>query len=315
MFVWHYAHVMEALSARPESLPSGETSLIYHLPDVHSNRTGFEQLGNLATATEHLFADELQLDMSQVGSFDANMAAPLGAVLARVMDDFNAVEIISISENVERVLRRNRFLTYYRYEAIEDVDRNCMPFRRLRLSDEGAFEEYIWRQLRGRGIPEMSKKASQRFKKKVFEVYQNAVTHSESDVGIFVCGEIFREQSRLDFTIADGGIGIRDSVRRYFDNDRIGSVAALRWALKPNNTTKSGPEPGGLGLDFLRHFSALNNGKIRIASRFAFYEFDCGNDTFQKMASDFPGTAVTIEINTADPGRYVLTTEVSSEEP
>ena len=207
--------------------------MIYHLPNVHSNRTGFEQLGNLATATEHLFADELQLDMSQVGSFDANMAAPLGAVLARVMDDFNSVEIISISKDVERILRRNRFLTYYRYESIDDVDRNCILFRRLRLSDEGAFEEYIRRQLRGRGIPEMSRKANQRFKMKVFEVYQNAVTHSESDVGIFVCGQIFREQNRLDFTIADGGIGIR----------------------------------------------------------------------------------VTIEINTADKGMYVLTTEVSSEEP
>ena len=277
--------------------------MIHRLSTVRSNLEGFECLGDLAKRARNLFADKLELDMSGVEFFDANMAAPLGAVLARVADNFNTVEIVAIPDSVERILRKNQFLTHFRYKSLSDDHRTTMPFRRLRLSDEGAFEEYIRRQFRGKGIPGMSKAAGRVFKKKVFEVYQNAVIHSESQIGIFACGQLFPRKNRLDFTIADAGIGIRGAVRRHFKNSRIGSIPALKWALKPSNTTKRGPQPGGLGLQFLQDFSRLNRGKIQIATRFAFYEFNLGAENFRKMSASFPGTAVTIEINTADTGR------------
>ena len=220
--------------------------MIYYLPTVYSNRTGFESLGALASATKELFADELELDMSQVGFFDANMAAPLGVVLARVTDNFNKVKVVAVPDRVQQILRKNRFLASFNFKPLADTNRTTMPFRRFRLSDEGAFEAYVHRQLRGKGIPVMSDGASSLFKREVFEVYQNAVIHSESEIGVFVCGQFFPQQNRLDFTIADAGIDIRDSVRRYFKNRRIGSIPALKWALKPSNTTKRGPQPGGL---------------------------------------------------------------------
>ena len=289
--------------------------MIHYLPTVHSNRQGFESIGALAKAAEGLFADRLQLNMSRVSFFDANMAAPLGAILAQVADKFNIVKIVAVPDKVEQVLRKNRLLTNYWYESLDDSDRITMPFRHLRLSDEGEFEEYIHRQLSGRGIPRMSEGASRVFKKKVFEVYQNAIVHSESELGVFVCGQFFPQQYRLDFTIADVGIGIRETVRRYFNNDtRISSLPALKWALKPLNTTKRGPHPGGLGLEFLQKFARLNGGKIQIASRFGFYELNCDGESFAKMEADFPGTAVTIGINTADEGVYVLKSEIDTDD-
>lgn len=287
--------------------------MIFHLPTVRSDREGFECLGELARATEDLFAGQLQLDMSKAFFFDANMAAPLGAVLSRVADGFNMVEIVALHRPVAQVLRKNRFLTHYRYEPLADTNRTTMPYRRLRLIDEGEFEEYIHGQLSGKG-PEMSEGAGRVFKKKVFEVYQNAVFHSESEVGVFVCGQFFPQQRRVDFTVADAGIGIRETVRRYFENPRIGSLPALKWALQPYNTTKRGPHPGGLGLDFLQHFARLNQGRIQIASRFAFYELNSDGEVFEKMTSDFPGTAVTIEINTADEAVYFLESEGDAED-
>ena len=67
--------------------------MIYRLPTVRSNQQGFESFSELAKAAKGLFADRLELDMSRVSFFDANMAAPLGAVLAQVTDEFNIVEI------------------------------------------------------------------------------------------------------------------------------------------------------------------------------------------------------------------------------
>ena len=288
--------------------------MIFYLQTVHSDREGFEHLGELAKAASDLFADRLELNMSQVRFFDANMAAPLGAILARVADELNVVEIVDVPAMVEKVLRKNRFLTNYRYETLDDTNRTTMPFRRLRLSDEGEFEEYVRRQLKGKGIPRMSEGLGKVFKKKVFEVYQNAVIHSESEIGVFACGQFFPQKQRLDFTLADVGIGVRETVRRYFKNNRIGSLPALKWALAPSHTTKSGKQPGGLGLKFLQDFVRLNKGKIQIASRFAFYESHGGEEHFEKMAADFPGTAVTIEINTADTAAYCLASELTPDD-
>ena len=291
-----------------------EAAVIYRLPTVRSTFDGFEHLGRLASRTRDLVFDELILDMSEVKVFDAHMAAPLGAILARVADAFNEVDIVDVSGGVEKKLRKNRFLTRYRYEPLRDARRVAMPFRRLRLSGQDAFEDYVDQWVGRKGMPEMSAKASKMFKAKVFEIYQNAVTHSESDVGIFVCGQFFPKKNRLDFTIADAGIGIRETVRRYFENDRIGSVRSLRWALAPHHTTKRGRLPGGLGLQLLKDFTRLNGGKIQIASRFGFYEYSHGDENFRKMSADFPGTAVTIEVNTADESTYVLSDETAWDE-
>lgn len=287
--------------------------MIYHLPTINSSKGGFERLAELAQASQHLFGDRLELSFARVNFFAANMAAPLGAILARVANSLNSVEIVDVSTMVERILRKNGFLTNFRYAPLEDVNRTTMPFRRLQLSDEGLFADYINRQLRGKGIPKMSEGLGRVFKKKVFEVYQNAVIHSSSQLGVFVCGQFFPQKQRLDLTITDAGMGIRDNVRRFFENDRISSVAAIRWALDKHNTTKQGPQPGGLGLKFLQEFVRLNQGRIQIASRFGFYEFSEGQDSFEKMDSDLPGTSVTIEINTGDTAQYFLASEVTPE--
>lgn len=284
--------------------------MIYYLPTVQSNRQGFEALGQLAAETEGLSADRLELDMSRVQQCDGNMAAPLGAVLARVADNLNTIEIVGLRENVERVLRKNGFLTYFRYAPMDDTTRTSMLYRRFQLEDEGLFEDYIVRSFRGKPVPIMSEAMRRLFKNKIFEVFQNAVMHSDSILGVFSCGQFFPRAQKLDLTIADVGIGIRNCVRTY-SGLNITSIGALRWALAPGHTTKRAEQPGGLGLKLLHDFASKNRGRILIASRYGYYEFDGGEQTFQKMEADFPGTAVTIEINTADTAAYCLASEIT----
>jgi len=286
--------------------------MIYYLPTISSCQKGFEDLAELSKATSKLRADRLELNFSHVSFFDANMSAPLCSVLARVADRFNSIEIVSVPELIERVLRKNGFLTQYSYQPLEDTNQTTIPFRRFQRSDEGLFEAYLQRHLKGKGIPRMSEMLGKAFKQKLFEVFQNAVIHSESDLGIFVCGQFFPQKQKLDLTIADGGIGIRENVRRFFKNPQIPSVPAIRWALEEGNTTKTGQQPGGLGLKLLHDFVLLNKGRIQIVSRFGFYEFRGGTPTFIKMAGDFRGTVVTLEVNTADTAAYRFASEVPS---
>ncbi len=76
-------------------------------------------------------------------------------------------------------------------------------------------------------------------------------------------------------------------------------------------TTKTGSQPGGMGLKFLKEFVSLNKGKLQIASRDGFYEFAAGNETFAKLSGDFPGTVVNLEVNTADQQSYMLSSEIN----
>jgi signal transduction histidine kinase len=285
--------------------------MIHYLPTIRSNQNGYNSLAELAKATAKLIADRLELDFSRVSFFDANMAAPLGAVLATIADRFNAVEIVNLPSIVEGILRKNGFLTQFRYLPLDDNYRTTIPYKRLQQSDEGLFEEYLQRHLKGKGIPSMTEGMGKVFKQKIFEVFQNAVIHSASELGIFVCGQFFPQKQKLDLTIADAGIGIRDNVRRYFNDDKIASVPAIRWALQEGHTTKKGKQPGGLGLKFLHDFARLNKGRIHIVSRFGFYEFNAGQESFAKLENDFRGTTVTLEVNTSDTSAYCLASEAS----
>ena len=287
--------------------------MIYNLPTIRSEKEGFDHIAKLAKETNELFAEEVHVDLSHCGFFDANMAAPLAAVLALVADDLNAVEIVNVPTPVARILRKNRFLSAYGYDPLDDVNRTTLPFRRIQLTDEGQFADYLDRHMKGKGIPRMTEGLGKVFRQSIFEVFQNAVMHSESRLGVFVCGQFYPQLQRLDLTIADAGIGIRENVRRRFQA-KVSSIAAIRWALQEGHSTKTGSQPGGIGLKFLKDFIVLNRGKIQIASRLGFFQFCRGEETFARLASDFPGTTVNLEINTADTSAYRLGAEITSED-
>ena len=284
--------------------------MIFRLSTIHSDQKGFDHLSSLAEGASELFGSRLELDLVRCSFFDANMASPLAAVLARIADKFNAIEIVNVPAAIERILRKNGFLTLYSYEKLADSNLTTIPFRRIQLTDAGRFEDYLGRHLKGKGIPKMTEGLGKVFKQSVFEVFQNSVMHSRSKLGIFACGQFFPQLQRLDFTLSDAGIGIRTNVRRAFD-PKISSIDAIRWALVEGHTTKRGAQPGGVGLKFLKDFIALNRGKIQIASRRGFYECLAGKEMFATMDADFPGTVVNLEINTADTSSYRLTSEIS----
>lgn len=288
--------------------------MIHRLPSISNDRAGFEALAILARQTAPLEFSSLELDFSDCSFFAANMAAPLGALLSRIELDFNSVEIVNVPAAVATILRKNEFLTHYGETALPDGNATTLPYRRIQLHDQTSFDGYIRRHVKGKGIPTMTEALGAVFKRKLFEVFENAVLHSRSEAGVCCCGQFFPNEQHLDITIADSGIGVRQNVRRHLGQPKMSSVEALRWALQPGHSTKLGGQPGGLGLKFLKDFITLNRGRIQIASRFGFYLFENGEESFTKMAADLPGTAVTITINTGDTASYCLPHEVSPDD-
>lgn len=283
----------------------------YQLGEIRSDKNGFETLSKIARESNNLYLDNLEIDFTFCPFFEANMAAPFHAVLSPIYNGLNKISIINVQDNIEKILRKNHFLCMFDFSPLLDTNQTTLPFKKFKLQAGDQFSDYLDRYLQGRGIPPMTEALTKKFRQSLFEIFQNTAIHSESEFGVFVCGQFFPQKRRLDFTISDAGIGIRENVRRYFQNNRINSCNAIRWALMEGNTTKRGKrQPGGLGLKLIKEFIRLNRGKIQITSRYGFYEYSPSGESFEKMGEDFPGTSVNIEINTADTSRYCLNTEL-----
>lgn len=284
--------------------------MIYELRTINSNYEGFERLAELWSLADILVSRPLELDFSGCESFDANMAAPLGAILTLVADKFNRTEIVRVPGPIENSLRRSEFLTNYGYPPLE-AGPTVLPFIRIQKADERLFAEYLKSHLPGKGFPRIAEGLGKVFQQGVFEVFQNAVTHAESRLGIFVCGQFYPAELRLNIAISDAGIGIRNKVRTFLKNENISSAQAIEWALQGGHTTRTGKMPGGVGLKVLHDFVRENKGKLQIRSGDGFYEYDRGSYTLKQADTGFPGTTVSLEVNTADTRTYRPAAEVS----
>jgi len=287
--------------------------MIFSLHKVKSDADGFMHLSMLAEATQDISDEKLRLDFSRCTHFDANMAAPLAAILNHATNNHNYIEIVNPKRQIEEILRKNRFLRNYGYPPLEDVNHTTLPFVHLANSDTKSFASYLSLHMNGKGIPQMSDRLEKEFRRSIFEVFQNCVSHSGSERGVFVCGQFYPYQGRLDLTISDIGVGIPTNVRRHLRNDKMLPTDAIKWALMEGNTTKTGEQPGGMGLKLLKDFIEFNGGRIIIASRQGLYQLVGKKEVYKKLISDFPGTTINLEINTKDTHRYRLRSEVTPE--
>lgn len=94
-------------------------------------------------------------------------------------------------------------------------------------------------------------------------------------------------------------------VRNYHKNPNLSSDKALKWAFQPGTTTRSGEVTGGVGLDFLKQFVNLNQGKLEIFSHDGYAIIDKGKESYQVRQTFFEGTLVNITLK-CDESYYYL---------
>ncbi|MHC1772826.1 MAG: ATP-binding protein [Flexilinea sp.] len=279
------------------------------IKSIYSNISGYSQIAQIATNLDFYEFSSITIDMQQMIWCDGNMCSPLGAILYRAGRDLNDIVLENIPSPVEKLLCKNGFLASYGRTQLADTYGSTIQYRRFEPDEDRVFNYYLDEQFRNKAIPEMSAGLHKKFIEGLMEIFSNAVLHSDTKLGIFVCGQYFHQQHRLDFTITDLGIGI---CRNLLDKIglKLAADQAIDWAAEGNNTTKRGRIPGGLGLKLLREFIRLNQGRLQIISDTGFWEqYPDGRKEMTLMTQSFPGTIVNIEINTADQNSYRLSTE------
>lgn len=289
-----------------------EEILKFQLPtEVKHDLDGFRCLVELNSKANESFFEEIEIDMGAVAWLDADMCAALGAILYSLSANLNEIDLTNVNPGVEAILCRNGFLSHYGREKMPDRYGTTIPYQRFEVKDDRFFAKYIEDQLIQRSeMPSMSRGLEKKFRESVFEIFSNAVIHSQTKMGIFSCGQFFPKRQKLVFTVADLGVGILRNVEEG-TGQAMSPAAAISWATEGTNTTKKGRIPGGLGLKLLREFITLNEGYMRIVSDAGYWILSQGEVHTDHFDKPFPGTVVNIEINASDKNSYVLKSELS----
>jgi hypothetical protein len=281
------------------------------LPEIHHDRAGFDALACLYAQAKGCLFETIEVDMDATSWFDADMCAAFGAILYRLGESWNTVRVVNVRPNVEAILSKNGFLSHYGRAKMPDRWGTTIPYQRFDAKDDRYFSEYIESELMRRPeLPTMSAGLMKKFSESIFEIFSNAVLHSQTEQGIFSCGQSYPKRNRLDFSVADLGVGMRQNIKDHAALD-LSPEAAIEWATQGRNTTKRGQIPGGLGLKLLNEFVDLNGGRIQIVSDAGYWQRERRKTISARLSHSFPGTVVNVEIDTSDARSYRLASELT----
>ena len=282
----------------------------FPLQNVHHNLAGFSALSQLHT--EAGVRSSIEVDMQATSWIDADMCAPFGAVIRALESRHVTVRLINMRDNVKEILSKNGFFHQHGGGRLPDTWDTTIAYKQFSVSDEISFSHYVSNDLSGhRGMPRMSAGLRKMFSQNVCEIFSNAVLHSRTQLGVFSCGQFFPKKDRLDFTIADLGVGMRQNIKNCV-GVQFSAVEAIKWATE-GNTTKPDGKPGGMGLKSLCRFFYLNEGCVRIVSDAGYWQRHGQQATAATLPYPFPGTVVNLEVNTADTKSYVLQSELDAD--
>ena len=210
--------------------------------------------------------------------------------------------------DVKNYFFKSGLYDYYTPSEKRHTNANSIPFTKVNLDDDGLVD-YVGSILDLAPIT-LSEKCRDLLFKNIYEIFSNAIEHSNSNYGVFACGHWMPQKKKLVFSVCDTGIGIPRLIKR--NNPSFSSKQAIGWALKSGNSTKqlSDGVPRGLGLSDLKAFIKLNNGALNIFSNDIYY--NCSSaETTTSLRYDTLGTLITLII-TADYNHvYILKEERS----
>ena len=288
----------------------------------------------LASITKHRdvvqSSDPIVFDLSNVREFDENLCAALGVLISHLKHEGRSV-ILDTRADIELLagFKRNGFLaevrlprSWYDLWALFSPDRAInvakannqverIPYKRFNNLDVDAQAEYVRNLINSHWWPKMSDGVKGALVDCILEVFNNAQEHSESKAGVIVCGHVGKlGQRSMKVTIADGGIGFRRKIEKALDK-KMQSGQAIAWGMKEGNTVRKG-NPGGLGLTLLKEFIRKNDGRLIVVSDKGSWELSSEKgERYMEHETSFPGTLVTIIVNTEDPKAYRLSSEVN----
>lgn len=95
----------------------------------------------------------------------------------------------------------------------------------------------------------------------IYEIARNVIEHAEAEYGGIICAQYYKDSNKIRIGIADAGIGIRTTIRRFHQANT--HADAIRLALRPGITGTTHKPTGtaqnaGAGLFFTKSIARVN---------------------------------------------------------
>lgn len=242
---------------------------------------------------------QIELNFSLCTFLKQNAVVFIGGMICHIESNGGAVTLNtdSLIDPIKANLEQNGFL-YAMGKSGAPWDGNSIPYREDQIYDSDSISQYLEEKWIAKCGMSIEPDLAHMIVGNVLEIYANAFTHSNSEIGVFSCGQKYPNLEKLKITVIDFGIGIPGSVRDYLkdigEDYQISDERALQMAFHEGFSTK--PKPGGMGLKLLKEFVQKNEGRLDIYSHSGHAIVDVNGEQYQKMESFFKGTVVNISL-------------------
>lgn len=232
----------------------------------YESHTTFVYLSNLQNEIKESIEYTIILDFRQTKYIHAMFTAFIGALC--IWAKSYGKHIVYRMEKDSRLYKYiidSGLYDYVRNKTYSSNNPNSIPFNTIQMDDESIIE-YTNSILSHTPI-QLTPTADETLFKNIYELFNNALVHSEAKNGIYGCGHWLSKKQELVFSVYDTGIGIPTSIQSK-TNTNISSKQAIEWAFSPINSTMQliNNIPRGVGLFSFLKFIQSNNGFLSIVS-------------------------------------------------
>jgi hypothetical protein len=287
---------------------------IIFIPTLGDSPTDFEKLFEVGNEVYKTKSD-ICFNFSKCKSLKPNAVVFIGG-LARFAEskgvksffDWDSLE----SDFVRSTLAENNFAAAFNYPFQKRLE-NAIPYREDRVMSMNNIMDYLVDYWLRRGWVLLSSRLCDAIAGKMWEVYNNAFEHSGTSIGVFSCGQHF-DSNQLVLSVVDFGQGIPTKVRSFLSKkdrraERLTDASCLRWAFQRGNSTNTGEVPRGLGLDLLKEFIRVNEGKLEVYSNKGYAIINKNGESYKDRDVAFGGTMIHITLR-CDESLYRFEDEV-----
>jgi hypothetical protein len=289
---------------------------VIQIPRLNDYPSDFKKLFTIWNQVND-YNQDIRFDFSRCAFLRPNAVAFLGG-LARLVESRMGKVIFdwsTLRESwVRTTIRQNGFASAFG-DLSASKDGNCIPYREDRTMDMNGIMDYLTYNWIGKGWVHVSNRLRDAVAGRMWEIYSNAFEHSDTGIGVYSCGQHFPEQDTLVLSVVDFGQGIPAKIRNFVGNDPrapgLPADACLRWAFKRGKSTCTEGVARGLGLDLLKEFVQLNEGKLEVYSNEGYAIIDKNGERYENRSISFEGTIVHITLR-CDEKLYQFSDEADS---
>lgn len=255
----------------------------------------FIYLSNLQNEIKESLEDTIILDFRETKYIHAMFTSFIGALC--IWAECYGKHIVYRMKTGTRLYKYiidSGLYDYVNSREYSSNNQNSIPFRTIQMDDESIIE--YTNSILAHTPVQLTPTADEALFKNIYELFNNALVHSEAQNGIYGCGHWLPKKKELVFSVYDTGIGIPTSIQKKL-NTNISSKEAIEWAFLPINSTMQLIDniPRGVGLSSFLKFIRLNNGFLSIVSNDICYIYN-NSEKYHYLDHPIEGTIVSFII-------------------